>query len=385
MSANNSFADYVSQAVEGGVDFARLRPGVESGLAKLLSHTQMATARRMLFTGSGDSLFAAQSAVPLLRRWTGVAASALSAIEFARYELPLLCGEDVVWGVSNSGSASRTREAVMLARERGNLTVGVTGSKTGPLAELAECVLYRPVNALDDIDPRYRRVFLNMVEYLAALYALYLSSLQIAVKIGRMDASTADGWVEKIEADIKSLGGMAGAHDSMAGELARELQALDTLWVIGAGPSYGTARYCAAKYHEQIPINGIPEDLEEWAHLQYFLTLNWGARSVVIVLAPPGNSLDRAEELVEGIAGAGGRPVVVASPGHGRFPKAFYRFDVPGVEDEFLSPLTYHLPSQLLVLHLARLAEVPLTPLRREDEYFLIRKGVVLNDGGGLR
>lgn len=385
MSTGNLFADYVSQAVGRGLDFARLRPAVEGGLTKLLSHTEMARARRMLFTGSGDSLFAAQSAVPLLRRWTGLAASAHSAIEFARYELPLLSNEDVVWGVSNSGSASRTREAVMLARGRGNLTVGVTGSKTGPLAELAECVLYRPVDALDDIDPRYSRVFLNMVEYLAALYTLYLSSIQISLKLGRMDASAADRWVERIEADIKSLGGMAGTHESLAKELAGEIHGLDTLWVIGAGPSFGTARYCAAKFHEQIPINGIPEDLEEWAHLQYFLTLSWGARSVVIVLAPPGNSLDRAEELVEGIAGAGGRAVVVACPGHGSFPKAFYRFDVPGGEDEFLSPLTYHLPAQLLVLHLARLSGVPLTPLRRADEYFLIRKGVALNDGGGLR
>ena len=64
--------------------------------------------------------------------------------------------------------------------------------------------------------------------------------------------------------------------------LCDELGDLDTIWAIGAGPSRGTAQYCAAKFHEQMPINGIGQDLEEWAHLEYFLTLKWGARGVVL-------------------------------------------------------------------------------------------------------
>ena len=118
-------------------------------------------------------------------------------------------------------------------------------------------------------------------------------------------------------------------HEQQAVEVAGELSGLDTIWIIGGGPSHGTARYCAAKFHEQLPWNGIPEDLEEWAHLQYFLTLSWNRRSTVIVIAPPGNSLDRAEELVEGIAGAGGRAIVVAHQGHGEFPLAANIFQMP--------------------------------------------------------
>ncbi len=104
----------------------------------------------------------------------------------------------------------------------------------------------------------------------------------------------------------------------------------------------------------------------------------------MLVLAPPGNALDRAEELVEGIAGAGGRAVVVTQPGQGRFPGAHARLDVAGDVPELLTPLTYHVPAQLLVLHLARLAGVPLTPLKRQDDYRLIRKGIVREDATGL-
>jgi hypothetical protein len=45
---------------------------------------------------------------------------------------------------------------------------------------------------------------------------------------------------------------------------------------------------------------------------------------------------------------------------------------------ELLTPVIYHVPVQLLVLHLARLGGVPLIPLRRQDDYWLIR-------GGGVR
>ena len=54
--------------------------------------------------------------------------------------------------------------------------------------------------------------------------------------------------------------------------------------------------------------------------------------------------------------------------------------DVP----ELLSPIVYHVPVQLLVLHLARLEGVTPTPIRRTDDYRLIRKGIVRERIEGL-
>ena len=50
--------------------------------------------------------------------------------------------------------------------------------------------------------------------------------------------------------------------------LAEELDGIDTIWTIGSGPSRGTAQYCAAKFHEQMPINGIAGDLGQLPHRQ---------------------------------------------------------------------------------------------------------------------
>jgi glucosamine--fructose-6-phosphate aminotransferase (isomerizing) len=385
MTYPQRFAEEVAGAVSRGLAvrefFATLCPAVD----ELLADPGVGRAGRLLFTGSGDSLFAATAALPALRRWSGRPAEVLSSIELARYEAPLLTGDDVVLAVSNSGNSSRTREAILMARERGALTVGVTGSRTGPLAALADRVLHRPVRPLDGAaDPAYSRVYLNLVEYVATLVTLYGLGLALGRRAGRLSAGEETAWLARLEAAVGAIGDGARAVEPAVAALAGELVGADTLWVLGAGPNRGTAQYAAAKLHEQLPCNGIAQDLEEWAHLQYFLTLAWRARAVVVVLAPPGNALDRAEELVEGIAGAGGRAVVVGHPAHGRFPKAHARLDLPGETPELLTPLTYHVPTQLLVLHLARLAGVPVTPLRRQDDYWLIRKGAVRETSRGL-
>jgi glucosamine--fructose-6-phosphate aminotransferase (isomerizing) len=133
-----------------------------------------------------------------------------------------------------------------------------------------------------------------------------------------------------------------------------------------------------------MPINGICTDLEEWAHLEYFLTLNWCKRSVVMVIAPPGNSFDRAQEMVTGIAGAGGRAIVVAESLDAAFPEAHARFDIGVAVSEFISPMIYHLPAQLLVLHMAQRAGITHIPMKRHDGAFLIAKGLVRDTTQGL-
>lgn len=384
MAFPRRFADDFEYAVRAGLALPRLRPRVADGISALLVEPRFASKGRLLLTGSGDSLFAARSALPALRRWSGRLVEVLTSLEFARYEIPLLHSDDVVVAISNSGSSSRTRETMLLARQRGNFTVAVTGSVTGPLASLVDVVLHRPVQPLDSVDAAYGRVYLNMVEYLAALFTLYGLGLEIGTRAGPPVAPDRAAWLDEIEAAIAGIGEVARAVEPAVERLAADLRGLDTIWVIGGGPSRGTADYAAAKFHEQLPLNGVSQDLEEWAHLQYFLTLRWKARSVVVVLAPPGNALDRAEELVEGIGDAGGRAIVVAHPAHGRFGKAHARLDIPGDVHELVTPLTYHVPAQLLVLHLARLAGLPLIPLRRDDDYRLIRKGSVRAAPEGL-
>jgi glucosamine--fructose-6-phosphate aminotransferase (isomerizing) len=371
-------------AMEQSLDFPTLRRVVHAHVAEALADHRIVGARRIVIGGSGDSWFSALCVAPAFRRWTAVMTEARTAMELARYEIPLLGPEDLVISVSNSGSSSRAREAVLLARSRGCPTLGVTGSLTGPLAQQADRVIHRPVKEQFDIPPEYGRCFLNMAEWIAVLYALYVFGLELGVKRGRIDRAAATAELETLEGAIARIPEISAAIEPDIVELAEQLDGIDTIWAIGAGPSRGTAQYCAAKFHEQMPINGVCTDLEEWAHLEYFLTLDWGKRGVVMVIAPPGNSLDRAQEMVTGIAGAGGRAIVVTESQGAAFPDATARFDLGGDANEFLSPMIYHLPAQLLVLHMAQRAGITHIPLKRRDGAFLIAKGLVRDGAEGL-
>jgi glucosamine--fructose-6-phosphate aminotransferase (isomerizing) len=368
------FTQELTDAVRRGLDGRALRATLSPALADLVGDPRVERADRLVLTGSGDSLFAAISTRPALRRWSRRSIDVLTALELGRYEAPLLGPADVVLGISNSGGSARTRESLTLARERGALTVAVVGSRSGPLAGLAERVLHRPVGAPEGVDGSRARVYLNLIEYVATLVTLYGLGLELGVRGGGLARADAAAWVDRLDAAIDAIGEVARQVEPAVAALAGELDGADTIWVIGGGPNRGTADYLAAKFHEQLPVNGISQDLEEWAHLQYFLTLAWKTRSVVLVLAP----------LVAGIAAAGGRAVVVGHPAHGSFPGAHARLDVAVDMPELLTPVIYHVPVQLLVLHLARLAGVPLIPLRRQDDYWLIRGGAVRPTGAGL-
>jgi glucosamine--fructose-6-phosphate aminotransferase (isomerizing) len=381
---DQTFAADVALAVKRSVDLPNLRHVVSEHVMAAVSDSRVSQAGRILMGGSGDSWFAALGVAPAWQRWTGIRTEARTAMELARYETALLDAHDLVISISNSGSSARARETVLLAKDRGVPTLGITGSLSGALARHADLIVHRPVREEIGLPTHYGRCLLNFAEYMAVLYALYALGLSLGVKRGHIPEATRAARLARVEQAIEAQGAIAARIEPAIVALCEQLGDIDTIWVIGTGPSRGTAQYSAAKFHEQMPINGIGQDLEEWAHLEYFLTLKWGARAVVLVIAPPGNSFDRAQEMVKGIANAGGRAIVVSSAPASAFPEAFLHLDLEDNLDEWLSPLSYHMPAQLLVLHMAARAGIPYIPMRRQDGTWLIAKGIVRDSSLGL-
>ncbi|WP_162244737.1 SIS domain-containing protein [Aureimonas sp. Leaf454] len=378
-------AEEIATAMATALDYPAMAAEVDRTVAAALAHPAIAGARRIFLAGSGDSYFAALSAAPALARWTGLPVQATTAMDLARYQIPVMGEGDLVVSISNSGSSSRARECVALAKSQGLATLGVTGTLEGQLAKTADAVIHRPVGAIADIPERYGRCYLNFAEYVAVLQALYVFGIELGAKRGTLDAGRAAGLRADLEAAVAGLPQAAAKIDATARTVAAEIVGVDTVFAIGVGPSRGTAAYSAAKFHEQMPINGVHQDLEEWAHLEYFLTyFNWRERSVALVIAPPGNSADRAREIVEGMNGAGGRALLVA-PASAAVEGAFAHFEMPEGVDDFLSPMVYHLPAQLLVLYMAHLSGIQNIPLRRTDGFRLIAASAIRDDVATLR
>ena len=155
----DGFAQTFATAIQHGIDFSRINNDLERGIQELLSHPKYRPDSRIWMTGSGDSLYAAMAVLPGLERWAGFHGNALTAIEFSRYRSPLLTEHDMLWAISNSGSAARTRETVGVAHDKKILTVGVTGCRTGPLAASTDVTLLRQWEELREIDAERKRNF----------------------------------------------------------------------------------------------------------------------------------------------------------------------------------------------------------------------------------
>jgi glucosamine--fructose-6-phosphate aminotransferase (isomerizing) len=140
-----TFANDIALAVTRSVDLPTVRRVVSEHVAAAVRDPRVVGAKRIVMGGSGDSLFAAVGVAHAFRRWSGLPTEARTAMELARYDSALLGPDDLVISISNSGSSSRAREVVLLAKDRGAPTLGVTGSLSGALARQADLVVYRPV------------------------------------------------------------------------------------------------------------------------------------------------------------------------------------------------------------------------------------------------
>src|SRR2546422_736236 len=157
--------------------------------------------------------------------------------------------------------------------------------------------------------------------------------------------------------------------------LERLVEASIVRSTVGAGPSYGTALFGAGKLVEEVPMCSVPQHLEEWAHLEYFLTMVEGARTRAVVVAPPGASTDRAVEILKAIRADGGVAIAVTHPRQDPVRHAAAAsLTVDGDIWEGYTPLPYAVPMQLLSIALALYHGRAIVPLSRGDGGRLIRE-----------
>src|SRR2546425_6973684 len=145
--------------------------------------------------------------------------------------------------------------------------------------------------------------------------------------------------------------------------------------LLGRGP---VVRHCAVWRRK---VAGGSADVqratapEEWAHLEYFLTMVEGARTRAIVVAPPGASTDRAVEILQAIRADGGGAIAVTHPRQDpRRHAAAASLTVDGDIWEGYTPLPYAVPVQLLSIAVALYHGQAIVPLNRGDGGRLIRE-----------
>ena len=159
--------------------------------------------------------------------------------------------------------------------------------------------------------------------------------------------------------------------------IAEELKGEETFIFVGSGPSYATALFSAAKTVEACGVPAQGQDVEEWAHIQFFYRR---PGIPTFLLAPPGNSLSRAQELTEVMKGVSAYTIGILGERKAEFPSGLDHFLIlPGHLSEALSPLLYCLPGGLFAYYLSEAKEEVFFRMDRQiDRVGLILRSRIL-------
>jgi glucosamine--fructose-6-phosphate aminotransferase (isomerizing) len=320
---------------------------VERAVQEAFSHFQPQRWQAIYTAGCGDSFYAGLACEMAFAHFCQLPVKALSAMQFARYEVDRLPQHSVLFGISNSGHVSRSIEAVGLARAAGADTIAVTGNGTSGIAREAAAAVAVAIPAMGR-SPGIRSYTVQLLSLL--LCALHLGELRQTIS-----AADARAWRQQLRDVAACMEATIQASDDRARQVAERFGEAEHWVFMGSGPSYATALFIAAKLVESCGANAWAQDIEEWAHIQFF---NRQEQTPTCVIVPPGRSVDRALELLPYVKGIGRPTLAVASSAQPLLPtQADVVLPVPQAVPEVLSALVYCLAGELLAYYLAEVQE----------------------------
>ncbi len=354
---------------------------LEPQLERAITAETVNNLQRIYLVGCGDSYFASLGVRMFFEKYTGIPTEPAASMQFSRYIVDYAPKNSLVVGVSNGGRVSRTVEAIIRARKRGLYTIAATGYADRQLAQEANSsIIGNLPNVRESMDALKKAVetgklsqndlqlskpgaaeriaeslgigggvsllLLSLAAYLASIVTLYLIGFRIAELRGTLNADEAAKLKKEMLRFAEILYHTTSLNTSKAKILAETFKEHDTFLILGSGPSYATALVAAAKLFELPQLNGVPQEIEEWAHQQFFFTRP--GKSVIFVIVPPGNSRDRAIEQINGMQELGATVIAICdTDDHEILSLADYAMPIQGKMLEEFTPLAYVVPGQL--------------------------------------
>ena len=345
---------------------------LDDTIRRKVDHELCLSAKRLYVVGCGDSHHAALSTELAFESLTKLPDDPMTSMLFARYAAGFIPQSgpktNVVIGISVSGAVSRTAEALRMGRQAGATTLALTATPGSPLANEADVVLDVPVpNFPDPVDV----VIPGVRSYFTSQVGLYLIAVRMAEVRGVLTNAEAAAYRAKIRDFTGLVSQTIEECDAVVRKAAQAWSAEQEFVLAGSGPNYASGLFVAAKILEASGDSALGQDVEEWAHLQYF------AKKVgtpTFIISAGDRDLSRAEEI--GVAAKQiGRQLAVISPksASNLIASADFHFPIPQVEEMF-SPLITAIPGELFAAYLAE---------EKKEPYFRAFKGGRDVEGGG--
>lgn len=246
----------------------------------------------VLLTGCGDSYYAALGLRSLIEEAAGVPVLVQPAMEAVTFPSALATPDALLVGISVSGKVERTIEAVGEHRTRGGATVSISAHADSDLGLGADIAIATGLRGTPGPVP-------GTVNYLGSMLGLVAIAAEYAERRGSLRISD-----EAVSDALRALNLTVAEGLVRAEEEAVALR--PPFFSIGSGPDLGAAWFGVAKFIEAAATVAVAQDLEEWAHEQFFTT---GPGTTVFVHASSGAVLERARRVAGSVVKVGGRLV----------------------------------------------------------------------------
>ncbi len=345
---------------------------LDETIRRKIDHELCLSAKRFYITGCGDSHHAALNTEFAFESLVKLPDDAMTAMTFARYAAGLIPQTgpktNIVIGISVSGAVSRTAEALRMGREAGATTLALTATPDSPVANAAEIMVDVPVPHFSEPEglavPGVR-------SYLSSQVGLYLIAVRFAEIRGLLNNEEAAAYRAKIRSFSTLLRQTIEMSEPVAQKAAKEWAGEDEFVFAGSGPNYATGLFSAAKMLEATGDSSLGQDMEEWAHLQYF---EKKVKTPTFIITAADRDLSRAEEVAVA-AKQLGRLVAVVAPKTATNLINLSDFHFPITEiDEMFSPVVAAVPGELFSAYLSE---------EKKEAYFRDFEGGRSAEGGG--
>jgi glucosamine--fructose-6-phosphate aminotransferase (isomerizing) len=214
--------------------------------------------RNVIICGCGDSHHAALNLQMASGLWTGLSTHSTSAMHASRYLLASFAenpGNCLLIAISVSGEVARTIEAIEVGRALGVRTLAITSASDSSLADASHAVLSFTAPAAP-FGPGLLSYLASILSGLAVLDALSLDSSRTELNKVMVEVpGVLQAWQEK--------------QEEVGLNFAEQAPDLPIVF-LGSGPAFGSALFAAAKVIEATGRSAWGQDVEEWAHLEYF-------------------------------------------------------------------------------------------------------------------
>lgn len=275
--------------------YSEVFPQIDNRLRNLFGAGEILSIKKVYIVGDGDSYHAALASRTAFLNLASVEYFPVPAMRFLSYEIDNMHdyspGQSMVVGVSASGESRRVVQCLERVKEKNPdaYLVAMTGNPNSSVAKIA-----RHIFDLSLPNPELGKAP-GIRTYIASLFGLTALAIRFGEIQNRYHMTEANAMRTRIAAQGEHVTNITKQSDIQA-ELMRPYAKSPFFMTAGCANHFGTASFSAAKLTEIAGLHCVPQDLEEWMHIERF---SYPVNTPLIVFSPKGLSFNHAKTLME--------------------------------------------------------------------------------------